>query len=163
MRVIYPSIHDSQNHEQSLGSFMEEGGKRKMALVPPYKAAGRVSELHGGIFHSQKWTLAWTTEEADLDLRMKCFRTCKSSAKEKKIVVHDVQSCWVRSEQWKNSVFQMYWDWIFVYIEIRAKSGQADSLIENTHNSFPPFWEHLSIFLALSGFGHVQNNEGDQD
>lgn len=80
--MIYPGIHDSQNHEQGLGSFMEEGGKKKMTLVPPYKTVGRISELHGGksIFHSQKWTLSWGTEEADLGLRVKCFRTCKSSA-----------------------------------------------------------------------------------
>lgn len=30
--MIYPGIHDSQNHEQGLGSFMEEGGKKKWHL-----------------------------------------------------------------------------------------------------------------------------------
>lgn len=54
--MIYPGIHDSQNHEQTLGSFMEEGGKRKMTLVPSYKTVGTESELHGGesIFLFQK-------------------------------------------------------------------------------------------------------------
>lgn len=56
--MIYPGIHDSQNHEQGLGSFMEEDEERKMTLikVPSYKTVGRVSGLHGGknIFHFQK-------------------------------------------------------------------------------------------------------------
>lgn len=54
--MIYSGIHDSQNNEQTLGSFMEEGGKRKMTLVPSYKTVGTESGLHGGesIFLFQK-------------------------------------------------------------------------------------------------------------
>lgn len=47
---------------------------------------------------------------------------------------------WDQSSKHISSFLQIYWDYVFIYIEIGAKSGQANSFIQNNHNIiFLPF------------------------